>query len=431
MSPSITPASARNYFTKRRVYGGVVFAAALLLALLNWRAYSPGDSETLLSQLRYLGRSLDGGSGERMQSIFPEGYVFAWALYGLASAQVAEQLPTDDARRVELLDRTRTAVDRVDSSFARSTFPLELDPPRGAFYCAWSLYLRAQYIRAAGVADVSAEFLETFDSDCAEFADAIDRSLTPFLPSYKRRCWPADTCVGIAALAIRDRLLGPKYESTIQRWLENARKRLDPNLNALSHAADPVTGAPLGGVRGSSLALMCRVLVDASPEFAEEQYVVLRTHFVNYHCGVPGVREYPKGSAGDGDVDSGPIILTFSGPAIVVGAGAARVHGDESLVQALLGTVEVAGLPIEWNGSRRYLLGAVPVGDAFIAWARSSEPLPAAESSHWERIIPTWWAFPAHTVSVAVLVVMVFRLRYFERTSESTDPPQPQGIASQ
>ena len=180
MSSPIKPASGRRIITKRGVYGGVVFLAGLLLALVAWRAYSPGDSETVtvLSQLRYLGRSLDGGSGERMQWVFPEGYVFTWALYGLASAQVAEQLPREDPRRADLLDRTRTAVDRVDSQFARSTFPLRLDPPRGTFYCAWSLYLRAHHVRAAGVSDVSAEFLEKFEEDCAEFAAAIDRSPT-------------------------------------------------------------------------------------------------------------------------------------------------------------------------------------------------------------------------------------------------------------
>ncbi|MBI3861839.1 MAG: hypothetical protein HY290_08075 [Planctomycetia bacterium] len=216
----------------------------LLLALVNFRAHRPGDAETVVSQLQFLGDSLHEGSGERMQSSFPEGYVFTWALYGLASAQVARQLPQNDPRWAELLDRVRDAVDHVDSPIARSTFPKELDPPYGAFYCAWSLYLRAEYMRAAGADELTPTFVQKFEEDCTEFAHVLRRSQTPFLPSYPAAAWPVDTCVAIAALSIRDRILGPKYESVIKRWVADARSRLDPRFNALSHAADARTGAP-------------------------------------------------------------------------------------------------------------------------------------------------------------------------------------------
>ncbi len=149
------------------------------------------------------------------------------------------------------------------------------------------------------------------------------------------------------------------------------------------------------GVRGGSLALMSRVLAEAAPDFAQELYAVLKGQFVAYTWGVPGVREYPHGTSGPGDVDSGPLFLGFSGSAIVVGAGAARIHGDESLARALLETVEVSGLPIEWRGSRCYLFGTVPVGDAFIAWARSTAPLPESGLAHsGNRRFPRWWALP-------------------------------------
>ncbi len=317
-----------------------------------------------------------------------------------------------------LLDRARTAVEQVDSPLARSTFPKELDPPYGSFYCSWSLYLRAEYIRAAGTDGDSAYILAEFERDCAEFAGALDRSPTPFLPSYPDAAWPVDTCVGIAALSIRDRIFGSKYQGLVERWVESARLRVDPKLHALSHAADPATGAPQMGVRGGSLALMSRVLAEAAPDLAREQFAVLKRRFVAYTWGVPGVREYPHGTIGPADVDSGPLFLGFSGSAIAVGAGAARIHGDESLARALLETVEVSGLPIEWRGSRRYLLGAVPVGEAFIAWARSTAPLPESGLTHWKRTIPTWWAFPAHVLSLAVAVILILPLYRFWRKRE-------------
>lgn len=431
MSLRNKPAPRYKVIMKRWLYVGVVVAAGLLLGVLNYRAYSPGDTQTVLSQLEFLGHSLHDGGGERMQQIFPEGYVFTWALYGLASAQVAQQLPQDDQRRAALLDRARTAVDCVESQLARSTFPVDLDPQCGAFYFSWSLYLRAKYIRAAGAREVSPGILERFERDCSELAGALDRSPSPFLPSYAEACWPADTCVGIAALSIRDRTLGPKYTAVINRWLEDARQRLDPSLRALSHGADSATGAPADGIRGSSLALMSCVLADVSPEFAAEQYAVLQSHFADYTWGVPGVREYPHGSDGTGDIDSGPVILGFSGPAVVVGAGAARVHGDESLAKALFGTVEAVGFAYEWNGGRRYAIGVIPVGDAFVAWAKSLEPLSGARTTPWKRIVPAWWALPAHAVSLAVMVLMVLRMWYLNRRLEYARQPLPRIVEAQ
>ena len=394
---------------KLRLYAIPAVPAVLLILLLNIRLHTPGDSATVFAQLEFLGHSLHQGGGEQMQRSFPEGYVFTWSLYGLASTQLARQLTPDDTRRAGLLERARTAIEHVTLPLARKPFPPNLDPPYGAFYNAWSLYLRAEYIRAAGAGAVPPEMLTQLESDCATFAAALERADTPFLESYSGSAWPADASVGIAALGIRDRLLQPKYGLVIAHWVENARRRFDTSLGALPHAVDPLTGTPIAGSRGSSLALTSRVLTEAAPEFAREQYAILRSHFVDYVWGAPGVREYPIGIDGRGDVDSGPLLFGYSGPAIVVGAAAARAHGDEALADILLESIEVAGLPIEWSGSRRYLFGGFPVGDAFIAWARSSEP--GFASTEWEPAIPVWWRLPWHALSLGAIVLLVWPLR--------------------
>lgn len=147
---------------------------------------------------------------------------------------------------------------------------------------------------------------------------------------------------------------------------------------------------------------MSRVLLDAAPELARAQYKVLRAHFAGYRWGVPGIREYPAEFSGSADVDSGPLPLGFGGPATVVGAAAARAHGDAALADALLGTVEVAGVPIEWHG-RRYVGGTVPVGDAFIAWANATPPpLPTKLTPTWPRVLPTGWYWVGHGVSLVL-----------------------------
>jgi hypothetical protein len=157
-------------------------------------------------------------------------------------------------------------------------------------------------------------------------------------------------------------------------------------------------------VRGESLALMSLLLVDADPRFAREQYRVLRARFLDNRLGILGMREYPDGVDGGEDMDTGPIVLGFSGPAVVVGAAAARANGDQAVADALLGWTEVIGMPVQLGGERWYAGGKLPIGDAFIAWARTA---PAGPQRAWEPLSP-WWYLPFHALSAAVGGLLVW-----------------------
>jgi hypothetical protein len=172
---------------------------------------------------------------------------------------------------------------------------------------------------------------------------ALAASNSPFLDSYPGAAWPVDTTVGVAALA--DPYLGKRHQATIANWLASARQRRDPRTGALSHIVTP-EGFPTGSPRGGSLAMMSYVLADVDPVFAWQQYAALRKHFVDYTWGVPAVREYPHGVNDATDVDSGPLILGFSGPVCVLGVGAAIANGDQRLATTLLAAIELVGMPV-------------------------------------------------------------------------------------
>ena len=386
--------------------GGLVLwlLLAAFVLLVNLRAYRPGNVHTAFAQLRHLHRALEQGAAQEMQALFPEGYVFTWALFGLASAQVAGQLPAGDTRRSIAADYTRQAIEHVDSDRARETFVEEMLPPWGAFYRSWSLYLKAVALRGLGPSMFTREWIVAFERACDELALALEQGSSPFLCSYPGQAWPADTVVGIGALAIHDQVLPPRYGSVLSRWIMRARELTEPGTPALAHAADRATGAPRQGIRGSSLALMCRVLADVDPAWACEQYSVLRKDFVREVFGISGVREYPAGRSGSGDVDSGPIVLGFSGPAIVVGIGAARALGDLETARRLLGVVEVVGVPIDLAGRRTYAAGIMPIGDAFLAWARST-PTPASGicGPAWTNVLSGRGVLLLHVLSAAIL----------------------------
>ena len=150
---------------------------------------------------------------------------------------------------------------------------------------------------------------------------------------------------------------------------------------------------------------MSLVLANVDPAFARQQYDALRTNFVDYNWGIPAGREYPHGVNGASDVDSGPLVLGFSGPASVLGAGAAIANGDDSLASTLLATIEMVGMPFELGGGRQYAGGYLPVGDGFLAWARSAPPPPGAV---YETIIPPGWRLMIHAISLLLAGALVF-----------------------
>jgi len=189
----------------------------------------------------------------------------------------------------------------------------------------------------------------------------------------------------------------------VTRWLAGVRERLDPRTGLIPHRVDPLTGQPEEVARGTSQSIIHRFLVDVDPAFAAEQYLRFRDQYVERPLGLgPAVREYPKGLSGPADVDSGPLPLGISLSATVVTIGAAQVHSDARLAGALANYGEMAGLPIDTPHTKRYALGLLPVGDAFLAWSKTARPWVAAPPPAPPASLSRWWALPL----VALLVVV-------------------------
>ena len=108
-------------------------------------------------------------------------------------------------------------------------------------------------------------------------------------------------------------------------------------------------------------------------------------------AGLVGVREFPRGQSGVGDVDSGPLLLGVSASASAVTLAAARAVGDAELAADLDREAELLGLPLRWAGERRYALGLLPVGDAFLAWARTRPIDPAGDRGSGQESVRPWW----------------------------------------
>jgi hypothetical protein len=401
---------------------------------------SRGD-EPVRAELAFVRAVLDSGGGERMQELFPEGYFFTHALFGLAWCDLAADGRADAATAAR---QARWALSRLGSPAGTAPFARSLTPTYGIFYAGWSLLLRAGVaaLDAAGTAgfdrgggergdDGLRALAEAGDEVAAAVQAALDAGRPPFLEAYPGQAWPVDTVVALAGLRAADAVTGADHGDLVRRWVKRAEAHADPRTGLLPHRVEAATGRTLQPSRGSSQSIVQRFWPALDPDGARRSYLAFRRHFVTRELGVVAVREYPHGVDGPGDVDSGPLPLGVSVSATAVAIGAARVHGDRRLAAAVTDEIDAFGVPFAWDGRRRYAGGVLPVGDAFVAWARAA-PLdaePAEQAERAERdypalrpLWPAWLALPW----AAVFAGWALRLRRLVVPSARRTPrPQP------
>jgi hypothetical protein len=346
----------------------------------------PDDVAPVVESLRFQRAALERGSAADAQELFPEGAYFSYVLEGLAWTDLGASGGVDAATARAM---ARHGLDGVGSTEGTAAFAEELTPRFGIFYAGWTLLLRAQVaaLEPDPPSEEVAEVRAGADAIAAAFTDALDAGRSPFLAAYPDQTWPVDNVVALAALRQADVVTGQDHGPLVARWIEQALEHADPRTGLLPHRTDPVTGAAIDGSRGTSQSIIQRLWPILDPASAPEVYRRFREHFVTGAAGFVGVREYPVGVDGAGDVDSGPLVLGFSASASAVTIGAARANGDLDLAAAILHEADVFGLPLTLGGERRYAFGALPIGDAFVAWARAA---PAAPPTEHPAVTP-WW----------------------------------------
>lgn len=358
-----------------------LFLVLLFISLgyINWRLYySPAVqrvdgvtiNEDALCQLRHLRDALENDAAYKMQHLYPEGYVFYNALYGLSWCDLAASLPFDGALYREAHEEIQQAFYNINSDEGRLIFDDALPLPYGAFYNGWLTYLLGKKLSVEPPGRRDAKEVEFFKAQCAKIAAALRRQVYP--ESYYGSAWPADVVVCVAALALHDKLYADTYRARISTWWQRVHQNLDP-LGLIPHSANPRTGKPLEPARGSSQSLIQSFL----PEIiaADHGFDSYRNAFSDNRFGLHGIREYPAGKHGAGDIDSGPVVFGMGGAATIVGMRAMQAHHLSTEYTALRNCVEALAFPVNIQGRKKYLLGKLPIADVFITWAPGAVPV--------------------------------------------------------
>ena len=365
-----------------KVLLSILLAVVLLVVLyLNYGLYYQPRFVTengnaynadVLGQPNFLDMEMHQGAAEGMQHIYPEGFVFMNALYALSWAEVAKPLNHHSDLYHRAHNEIEWAYAHINGDRGRANFLASLKIPYGAFYTGWSSYVLGKKLEVEKPEERDTAQVQFFELQCKQIAVYINKEQNPFAESYSEAAWPADMTLCLASLSLHDKILQPEFASTITKWTDEVKQHLDAN-GLIPHASDAVTGGPLQAARGSSQSLILHFLRDIDRPFAQQQFEIYHRLFVTHRLGLPGIREYAEGTRGYGDSDSGPVIWGVGGSASIVGLRTMALYKDSVTAVGLRNSIQTFGMVTHDGEQKKFLFGALPMADAFIVWANSTE----------------------------------------------------------
>jgi hypothetical protein len=326
----------------------------------------------VLAQLRFLKAEMHTGAADQMQKYYPEGFVFMNAIYGLSWCELLKHMDKDSELFKEGHKEIQFSFNEINSEKGQHIFQAQLSLPYGAFYIGWNNYLLGKKLSVERPADRDSAEIRSFKASCNKIADVIDSSASPYPETYKSQAWPADVSVGIASLANHDKIFGQKYAASIQLWISKVKKFTDPD-GLMPYAFDPVSLQVTENAKGSSQSLIQNLLFETDSSFCREQFTIYKKLFLVSRAGLPGILQYRKGTKGETDVDSGPVIFGIGGPASIVGLRAMSLMKENETAVGLRNSIETFGFTTGNNKQKKYLFGKFPMADAFICWANTTE----------------------------------------------------------
>jgi hypothetical protein len=333
-----------------------------------------GDTKTdILSRRNYLIDRVhlrSAGTGD-MPSILNSQFQGEWAVgtYSMLTAALTNIAFLFPETREESLRIVDNLIERVRTPEIR-----QFDTQRWGEDPLDSLSGNAGHIGYLGHLNwmIGAHYFLGGDKRYSELYSAISSSLYRRLRSspalcletYPQEIYVPDNVVVFASIANFAKLHNGKYGDLLTDWVTHARNNLrDSALKLLPFHLDPNCKI-IDGVRGSGAGWNSYYLPFIDQTFASEQFENIKNNLVQKFL-ITGIREYPKGIFGIGDVDSGPVLLGFSPSGTGFAVGGAAHAKDASLLTKLLFTSELVGSSVQWNDERYYLLAPL-VGEAIM-----------------------------------------------------------------
>lgn len=212
------------------------------------------------------------------------------------------------------------------------------------------------------------------DQISAHLHAALARSPIGLAQTYPSEVYPVDNTAVIASLALHQRVApAADHEAVLTDWDHRFEALRDPSTGLLFQALDPHRGTVVDGPRGSGSALAVYFLSFGRPEQSKALYDAMRTTMRRELLGFGAMREYPPGTEGAGDIDSGPVVLGVSISATGFSLAGSRIHDDLPTFTDLWATTVLFGAPVDVEGAHHFALGG-PLGDTMMFALLTARP---------------------------------------------------------
>ncbi len=182
------------------------------------------------------------------------------------------------------------------------------------------------------------------DALIAAYERRLLASPTGLIETYPGEAYPTDVAAVAAAIAVHGRATHTSHERVLRAWADHVRSvQLDRATGLVIQRMDAVTGAPHDAPRASGTGLAAYFAGFADRSLAAQLAAgVLGQEATT--LGFSAIREYPAGTDGREDIDSGPVVLGMSVSATGFALAPARAFDHEDSFTRLYRTVELFGL---------------------------------------------------------------------------------------
>jgi hypothetical protein len=382
-----TPAAAARRWLRRAMALGVALGVVRLLAPWwcgrdadGWFRGDPALQRQLAEQLVRFEARDDAQRG----ATGPDGNRFAgeWALVAhqmtaLGLAQLCLAHPDGQPRYVPTVRAAAVKTflpemrDFGTLAWSGEDALASLEGPHGHAYLAYAALAvgMARLLDQAFPADVARQH----DALVAAYERRLLRSPTGLIETYPDEAYPTDVAAVAAAIAVHGRVTGADHRAVLAHWAERVRTvQIDAQSGLVIQRMGANDGAAHDAPRGSGTALAAYFAGFADRSVAQLLGEGLFRHESSL-WGFGALREYADGYRGQGDVDSGPVLLGVSVSATGFALAPARALGRRESFTRIYRTADLFGLPVALGDRLSFATGGA-VGNALLLAMLTSGP---------------------------------------------------------
>ena len=205
----------------------VLYAMGVLTIWFGFNCLVPFNkfllTNSIQAQVTGIADRLENGGDSAMQSQYPEGFVFANAIFVLTLTELY-------ANNIQIQDMdvmTEKSVRKLLSGEAKSPFNGQMSPQYGAFYCGWTGFAINNYLSSGF--NIKPEFKDSLEVHLSSLRDELFEALgdsVRVLETYPGLNWPADNIVCMSFLP---------QDSIKRKWLSIMPVSVISGRNLICH----------------------------------------------------------------------------------------------------------------------------------------------------------------------------------------------------